>query len=107
MCGHNGSFVEARALLDCASSALFISEKLATGLNLQRTKQHAVISGIAGVHPEIKPTTNYLVCHLSISSKYKKFNVTAMIVPCVTSDLPLVPIPHDQGWQHFECLAPS
>ena len=48
MYGKDGSFVEAHALIDCASSASFISEKLATGLNLQRTKQNAVISGIAG-----------------------------------------------------------
>ena len=27
-----------------------------------------------------------------------------MIVPRVTSDLPLVPIPHDQNWQHLSAL---
>ena len=48
MYGQDGSFVEAHALIDCASLASFISENLATGINLQRTKQNAVISGIAG-----------------------------------------------------------
>ena len=102
--GHNGIFVEARALLDCASSASFISEKLATGLNLQHTKQHAVISGIAGFTQRStqQPITSFVIP--PISFKYKKFNVTAMIVPRVTSDLPLVPIPHDKGWQHLSAL---
>ena len=92
--GHNGTFVEARALLDCASSASFISDKLATGLNLQRTKQHAVISGITGFTQRStqQPITSFVI------------SVTAMIVPRVTSDLPLVPIPHDQNWQHLSAL---
>ena len=95
-------YVEAHALIDCAYSASFISEKLATGLSLQPTKQNAVRH--CWVHPNINPQqiTSFVIS--PISSNYKKFNVTEIIVPRVTSDLPLVPIPYDQSWRHLSAL---
>ena len=45
----DGSTVEARAILDSASSASFISERLASNLHLPRSKQNARISGVAGL----------------------------------------------------------
>ena len=46
----DGTSVEARAVLDSASSASFISERLAQSLCLPRSNQNARISGIAGSH---------------------------------------------------------
>lgn len=43
----DGSLVEARALLDSASSASFVSERIAQSLRLPRMRQSARISGIA------------------------------------------------------------
>ena len=45
----NGSVVVARALLDSASSASFVSEHLTQTLSLPRTKIDIVISGIVGI----------------------------------------------------------
>ena len=56
------------------------------------------------VQPNINPQqiTSFVIS--PISSNYKKFNVTEIIVPRVTSDLPLVPIPYDQSWRHLSAL---
>lgn len=103
--GHNGSHIEARALLDCASSASFISEKVATGLSLKHTKQNAVISGVAGFTKRStqQPITSFAIS--PVSSNHKKFNVTAVIVPRVTCDLPSAPISHNQAWLHLNDLS--
>ena len=45
----DGSIAEARTLLDCASSASFISERLTQSLNLPRGNQNTVISGVTGL----------------------------------------------------------
>ena len=103
--GHNGSHLEARALLDSASSATFISEKLATVLNLKRTKQNAVISGVAGFTKRStqQPITSFAIS--PTSSNHNKFNVTAVIVPRVTCDLPSAPIPPNQAWSDLNDLS--
>ncbi len=45
----NGFSLKARALLDNASSASFVSERLAQTLRLPRTSQNITVSGIAGL----------------------------------------------------------
>ena len=45
----DGPFMKARALLDSASSASFVSERLAQALNLPRSSQTVLISGVAGL----------------------------------------------------------
>ena len=45
----DGSSVEARALLDNASSASFVSERLVQSLCLPRTRQSVRVSGIGGL----------------------------------------------------------
>ena len=47
--GPDGSMARARAILDSASSASFISERLAQRLHLCRSRHHARISGFAGL----------------------------------------------------------
>ena len=99
----NGSTMEARALLDSGSSASFISEWLAQGLRLPRTKQDTRISGVAGlVRNSSQPITTFQVS--SLYAPTKKFNISAVIVPRVTCDLPLHPIPTNHGWNHLSGL---
>ena len=75
------STVGARALLDSASSASFISERLANTLSLPRSNRRVSISGIAG----LSLATHFKL--LSTRSPSKKFEVSAIIVPKVTCDL--------------------
>ena len=63
----DGASAVARALLDSASSATFISERLAQGLRLPRTKRDVVISGIAGLTHKSQTPSPLSRSSLSIS----------------------------------------
>ncbi len=55
----DGSTVKARALLDSASSASFVSERLAQSLCLPRSPLSARISGVAGLMHKSPNTVSY------------------------------------------------
>ena len=99
----DGSTVKARALLDSASSASFVSERLVKGPCLPRLHQNTTISGIAGL------TRNALqaIANLTISSTQtgRKFNLTAIVVPRVTCDLPVKPVSFGPNWNHLNGLS--
>ena len=90
----HGTSVEARALLNYASSASSISEHLTQTLCLPRSSQNVRISGVAGLS---HGSPSQSIINFSVSSKpfEKKINVTAIIVQCVTCDLPLHLVPFD------------
>lgn len=100
----NGSHVIARALLDSASSASFISEHIAQSLSLPRTKRDVVISGIAGLKHQSKTHyfTTFEISPVSLSTK--RLNITAAIIPQVTCELPPHPIPFKSEWHHLTNL---
>ena len=96
----DGSQAEARALLDSGSSASFVSERLAQSLHLPRSGQNTRISGVAGfVRNSSQPITTFHVSSLYQPSK--RLPVTAVIVPRVTTDLPLQPIKSHHNWTHL------
>ena len=97
--------VKARALLDSASSASFVSERLAQTLQLQRLSQSAKICGIANLNSDTRafPITKFEVRSLhSNRSLRHKHNVNAVIVPRVTCDLPVHTLPFHKEWKHLE-----
>ena len=100
----DGSAVEARALLDNASSASFISERLVHSLSLLRTNQPIRVSGIGGIShkPPIQSVTRFQLSSLQPSGR--KIEVTAVVVPKVTCDLPLKPVTYEIGWTHLSDL---
>ena len=94
-----GYSVEARAILDSASSASCVLEHLS---QLPRSRQGVQISGIAGLSHN---SPHQAVASLTISvvrSPSKKFDVTAVVVSRVTCDLPLHPISFDLKWRHLQ-----
>ena len=101
----NGSSMEARTLLDNASSASFVTQHLAQSLSLPHSRRTVHISGIAGVSPscptrsiasmEVLPTT---------AGAGSKIALSAVVVPKVTCDLPLSPVPFDPSWQYLSGL---
>ena len=98
----DGSSMEARVILVSASSASFVSEHLSQSLRLTRSQQVVQISGIAGLSHK---SPLQAVASLSISavrSPSKKFKVTAVVVPCVMCDLPLLLVPFYLEWRHLE-----
>ena len=96
----DGTSVEARALLDNASSTSFISERLAQSLCLPRANQSAKISGIAGLSHS-SPTQSLANFSISPVRFPKMINITAVVVPKVTCDLPFHPIPFKAEWNHL------
>ena len=92
-----GTHVVARALLDSASLASFVSKRLAQTLGLPRTKRD-VISGIAGIthQSQSHSFTNFEVAPVGLSTKV--LSMTAAIVPQVTCELPPNPIPFKTEW---------
>ena len=93
--------VEARAILDCASSASFISERLAQSLCLPRLHQNTKITGVACLSSKspIRSITKFGVS--ATQSPRKTVEVTAVVVPHVTCDLPVHPISLDSRWNHL------
>ena len=93
-------------MLDSGSSASFISEHLAQSLHLPRTSQNTRISGVAGfVRNSTQPITSFIVS-LTLSPA-RKLVVSAVIVPRVTCDLPLHPIPFDDKWTGLQLADPE
>ena len=96
----DGQPTQARALLDTGSTTSFISEHLTNSLNLRRSSQSIRISGIAGSSPE---STSHAVVNFSLSAKFssKKFDLSAIVLPMVTHDLPVFPVPFSDSWNHL------
>ena len=98
----DGITIEARALLDNASSTSFVTERLVQALHLPRSHQRIQIVGNAGVSPSTPPIQSF--ASLSITPIYGKgssINVSAVVVPAVTCDLPVCPVPGELSWTHI------
>lgn len=97
----DGSSVEARALLDNTSSASFVSERLAQSLHLPRVHQSIRVSGIAGSSP-MTPIQSIASLHISSAHHNgRKIDLTAIVVPRVTCNLPVYPVPFNLTWKHI------
>ena len=97
----DGSFVEAKALIDNASSASFVSERLAQLLQLHRSPQSVRVYGIAGSSPR---TPIQSVASLRIAPLYGSNREMDLILPKVTCDLPVSPVSFDSSWSHVSDL---
>ena len=98
----DGTAVEARALLDNASTASFVSARLAQSLRLPRVSQRARISGVAGLHHQSSNQSITNFCITATRPPLRNINVTAIIVPKVTCDLPFSPISFNKEWEHLD-----
>lgn len=100
----DGSRVKARALLDPASSSSFVSEHLVQGLGIPRSHSSITVSGVAGL---CSSTPFKSVVNVSISpthSPTRQLSLSAVVVPRVTSDLPLSPVKMKDSWTHLDGL---
>ena len=68
----DGSSVEARALVDNASSASFVSERLVQILSLPRFNEHVRVSGIGGVSQRAPHSVNFQLPNLTCRTQQKK-----------------------------------
>ena len=102
--GPDGMTTEARALLDSASSASFVSERLAQSLCLPRSRQNTKIVGIAGLSHS---SSYHSFVKVSVSPKddpTRNINLSAVVLPRVTCDLPIQSVPFKPEWTHLSDL---
>ena len=97
----DGSMVETRGILDSASTASFVSERIVQSLGMPRSSCKARISGIAGLSHSSN-TQSVATFNISpVHSPDQKINVSAIVVPRVTCDLPVSPISFNSEWDHL------
>ena len=103
----DGSSIEARALLDSASSASFVSERLTRTLCLSRSHRKTRISGVAGLtcNSPLQSIANFRISPTCTPDR--KFEVSAVVTPWVTCDLPVLPVSFDSSWKHLEGISLS
>lgn len=89
----DGLSVEARALLDSASSTSFVSQRLVDGLHLSCSKQNARIFGVAGLARTSAPQSIAKFAIHPIQSASNLLDVAAVVTPRVMCDLPLHSVP--------------
>ena len=93
--------VEARGILDSASSPSFISEGIVQSLGINRSSCNATISGIAGLTHK-SSTQSFATFNISpIHSPNQRINVSAIVVPRLTPDLP---ISFNTKWSHLSAI---
>ena len=96
---------QVRALLDSASSASFVSERLTHLMEFPRTRQNLQISGVAGLS---HATPSHSIVQFAISpvcSPADKSRVSAIVVPRVTCDLPVKPVTPQLSWSHISDIS--
>ena len=81
-----------------------MSERLVQSLSLPRFNQHVRVSGIGGVSQRapIQSISNFQIS--PVGSSKRIMNITAVVVPKVTCDLPLTPVPFQLDWKHLSDL---
>ena len=100
----DGSTIEARALLDNGSTSSFVSERLVQSLRLPHSQCSVCVSGIAGslVSSALQSIANFKIS--STHSNGRKIDLTAVVLPRVTCDLPVTSVPFDLYWTHLSGL---
>ena len=99
--GPDGSTSRARALLDSASAASFISERLVQRLHLPRQRYNAKISGIGDSPSRSTPRGIVHFGVTQVNGKGKSLNVDAIVLPKITSNVPTQPVTLDPKWNHL------
>ena len=100
----DGSKIQARGLLDSGSSTSFVSDRLAQSLGLPLSTQHIRIMGITGMSRN-SPLQSIATFSISpILSSTETMQISAIVVPRVTCDLPTQPINFSTKWSHLNDL---
>lgn len=96
----------ARALLDPASTAPFVTERVAQHLKLKRHKQEITINGIGGTQSSTQSNSVVNVDLKSTQSSSILANVQAIVLHSLTRCLPITSFPKGY-WPHLSSLKPA
>ena len=97
----DGSTSRVRALLDSASSASFITERLTQRLRLPRRNYGIKVSGIGGSTTQLTVRGTVQCSITRVGQQGKNLDIEAMVLPKITSELPSHPVPFDSKWKHL------
>ena len=100
-----GRSIEARSLLDSASSTSFISQRLVDYLHLPCSLQNTKISGVAGLTRTSAPQSIAKFTVRPVQSPTKWLDVAAFVTPRVMCNLPLHPVPFSPKWNHLDGIS--
>ena len=98
--GHDGSTYKARALLDSASSASFVTERIAQRLRLSRCNHGSKITGISRKMMQLSSRGSV---HFHIKSAHTKgiaLILEVLVLPKITSVIPSYIVAFDSKWKH-------
>ena len=93
--------IQARALLDSGSSMSFITELLARTLSLPHSKFAVTISGIAGMTKDTSLQSLTTFKATPVHNVHKKFDVEAVVIPCIICQLPVQLVHSLPHWKHL------
>ena len=89
-------------MLDSASSSSIISERLAQHLHLPRSRRLVQIDGIGGIsHHSVGHSIAQFKIAPIVRDGGGPMEVEAIVLPKVTSDLPLHSVPYDSNRRHL------
>lgn len=98
----SGRSLKVRALIDQGSEVTLLSERVVQTLRLPRTTSTIPLVGVGGHSPnKTHGYTSFKVT--SIHENMEEFELSAHILPKITSSIPSVPI-HSTHWPHLEEL---
>ena len=101
--GPSGHQMIARALLDPASTASFITERAAQHLKLRREKQEISVSGIGGTQCLTQSHAVVNVNLKSVQNSMSLHSVQAIVLSSLTKHLPITSVPKGD-WPHLSSL---
>ena len=100
----DGNVVEARALLDSGANASLITERVKDSLKLSASKVHLNVSGLGGNTHGGKVNSIVNCCITPIHGKGAPINITAIVTPKITVDLPTSKVYPSPTWTHLRGL---
>ena len=93
--------IQVSALLDSGSSISFITKHLTQQLHLPCKQRYIQMCGIGGItNKASRSVVQFCVQPLNHGRTSSK--VEAFVLPQVTSNLPVNPVPKDRNWTHLE-----
>ena len=100
----DGNVVEARALLDSGANASLITERVKDSLKLSASKVHLNVSGLGGNTHGGKVNSIVNCCITPIHGKGAPIDITAVVTPKITVDLPTSKVYPSPTWTHLRGL---
>ena len=101
--GPNGHQMVARTLLDPASTASFVTERLVQHLKLHKQRQEITINGIGETQCSTQSNAVVNINLTSTQSSSTLANVQAIVLPSLTKCLPITTLPREY-WSHLTSL---